>query len=161
MNNNFIKNELSFLLLKGNAHMTFEEAVSDFPMDKINTIFPKGEYTFYHLLEHIRRTQADILNFIKSKDYKEPHWPDDYWPEKSKRATEDEWENTIGSFLKDREELNNIINDPATDLYAKIAHGTGHTIFREILVVSDHNAYHIGEFAIMRQELEVWGKSHK
>jgi hypothetical protein len=32
----------------------------------------------------------------------------------------------------------------------------GHTVFREIRIVGAHNAYHIGEFAILRQVMGTW-----
>jgi hypothetical protein len=57
--------------------------------------------------------------------------------------------------------LKKIVKDPKTDLYTKIPHGDGQTILREILLVADHNAYHIGEFTIMRQVMKTWPKSHK
>jgi hypothetical protein len=148
-------------LLKGNAHMSFEEAVADFPKKKINTKFINNDYTFWHLIEHIRRTQYDILDFITNPDYKELTWPNDYWPEKNQNASLKDWEITIASFLHDRKKLEMITKDSKTDLYQKIPHGTGQTIFREILVVADHNAYHIGELAIMRQVLGAWDKNHK
>jgi hypothetical protein len=50
--------------------------------------------------------------------------------------------------------------DPQTDLWALIPQGTGQTVAREIMVVADHNAYHIGEFAIMRQVMGTWGPGH-
>jgi hypothetical protein len=55
--------------------------------------------------------------------------------------------------------LRDIVADPETDLYAPIPHAEDYTIFREILVVSDHNAYHIGEFAILRQVMDTWSKT--
>ena len=63
----------------------------------------------------------------------------------------------VNRFLADRAALVAIVQDPQTDLYAPIPHGyDGHTILREILIVADHNAYHIGEFAILRQVSGVW-----
>jgi hypothetical protein len=38
----------------------------------------------------------------------------------------------------------------------RIPHGTGQNILKEIMVVADHNAYHIGEFAILRQVMGTW-----
>ena len=35
---------------KGQAHMTFEDAVRDFPVSDINTRVDNVEYTFWHLL---------------------------------------------------------------------------------------------------------------
>ena len=37
-----------------------------------------------------------------------------------------------------------------------IPHGDGQTILREILLVADHNAHHLGEFAILRQVMGTW-----
>ena len=52
-----------------------------------------------------------------------------------------------------------MVQDPATDLYAPIPHAKEYTVFREILLVADHNAYHIGEFAILRQVMDIWSAS--
>lgn len=152
-----LRDELLFQLQTGHAHMKFEEAVANFPEDKMNAVFTNGEYTFWHLLEHIRRTQKDILDFMTSSDYKEPSWPNDYWPAKDAKATKEDWDQTVLSFVKDREELVKIVQDPKFEMFQKIERGTGQTIIREILVVVDHNSYHLGEFSIMRQVLDTWG----
>jgi hypothetical protein len=52
-----------------------------------------------------------------------------------------------------------MVVDPDRDLYAPIPHASDYTIFREILVVTDHNAYHLGEFAILRQVMSTWEKT--
>lgn len=157
----YIRSELVFHLTKGHAHMPFVEAVADFPEEHINTKFTGGDYTFWHVLEHIRRTQEDILKFIVNDNYKEPEWPQDYWPAKDEKARMSDWEETVEKFAKDQEALVKIIEDPKTDLYTKFPHGTGQTVFREIWVIVDHNGYHLGEFAIMRQVFNAWGKNHK
>jgi hypothetical protein len=143
-------------LIQSHAHMDFDEAVKNYPMEKINEIFPKGEYSAWGLLEHIRRTQNDILEFIASSKYKEKEWPKDYWPEKNYKADKEDWEKTIKLFKADQKKLVKIIGDPKTDLYSKIAWGDGQNIFQEIILVIDHNSYHIGEFGIMRQVMGTW-----
>lgn len=155
-----IREELIFELFKGNAHMSFEEAVADFPEDKMNEIFTNGEYSFWHLLEHIRRTQHDILDFMTDPNYEELEWPEDYWPDHEETATKEAWGETISAYLADRAKLKKLIEDPQTDLYKKIPHGSGQTVFREIFIIVDHNAYHLGEFAIMRQVLNAWPAAH-
>jgi hypothetical protein len=158
MNDKALRKHLGNLLKGGNAHMTLEEAVANYPVGKINDIFPKCEYSSWHLLEHIRRTQNDILNFIVNPNYKELDWPKDYWPARNEKAAPKDWEKTITLFKKDFQELAKIIDNPKTDLFIKIKWGDGQTILREILLVCDHNAYHIGEFAIMRQVMNTWNK---
>lgn len=157
----YIRSELVFHLTKGHAHMPFTEAVENFPEEHFNTKFTNGDYTFWHLLEHIRRTQEDILDFMVNDNYKEREWPKDYWPAKDAKATKEDWEKTVRDFAEDQKQLVKLIENPKTDLYKKLPQGTGQTVFREIWVIVDHNAYHIGEFAIMRQVLNAWDKNHK
>lgn len=153
-----LREQLVSFLRGGQAFMPFEDAVKDFPEEHYNDVFPKGTYTFWHLLEHIRRAQADILNFIKNPDYKELRWPEDYWPVKVTKATNKEWERTIGEYERDVRELEKIVMDKKTDLYRKIPWGSGQIFVREIMLTANHSAYHIGEFAIMRQVFGTWGE---
>jgi hypothetical protein len=156
-----LRQQLLSLLKGGNAHMTFDDAVRSYPISMINTKFPKGVYSSWNLLEHIRITQNDILEFIRNPKYKQIEWPKDYWPPENKRATEKEWKKTISQFNADLKALQKIVLNPKINLYVLIPWGTGQTILREIQLVADHNAYHIGEFAIMRQVMGTWNKSHK
>lgn len=161
MNEDIIRRRLTELLKGGNAHMTFGDAVENFPDGNFNTIFPNGTYSFWHLLEHIRRTQNDILEFIVNLNYQYKEWPRDYWPQTEEKANQKKWDETIKNFYQDNDSLIKIVRSPKSNLYAKIKWGEGQDILREILLVSDHNAYHIGEFAIMRQVLDLWDKNRR
>jgi hypothetical protein len=152
-----LREQLLHLLNGGNAHLTFDEAVADYPVTSMNTLFPNGGYSSWHLLEHIRLSQWDILDFIRNPGYQELEWPREYWPSPSARASEANWNETLASFQRDMEALQAIAMDPQIDLHAPIPWGTGQTVLRELLLVADHNAYHIGEFAIMRQVMGTWG----
>lgn len=153
-----LREQLAGVLRGGHAHMTLDEAVKDFPEGKMNEIFPHGEYSSWGLLEHIRITQRDILEFITDPKYKERKWPDDYWSKKEERAAKKQWSESVKNFNRDLQKLIKIATDPKTDLYSKISWGTGQNVLKEILTVADHNAYHIGELAIMRQTMDTWGK---
>ena len=154
--NNQIRRQLVHLLTDSQAHMTFAQAVAAYPPAAINTAFPNAPYTPRHLLEHLRLAQRDILDFVADPPYREGTWPDDYWPARDARATAADWRRTIAAFRRDLQALVDRVSDPQTDLDALIARGNGQTIFREIVLVADHNAYHIGEFAIMRQVMGTW-----
>src|SRR5579859_803162 len=151
-----VRKQLVDLLLKGNAHMSYAQAVKDYPLARINEKFPNGEYSAWGLLEHLRLTQNDILEFITNPKYQDKEWPKDYWPDPKTAASESDWRETIKLFHQDQQALVDLIQDQQTDLYAKIPHGTGQNILKEIMVVADHNAYHIGEFGIMRQVMGTW-----
>jgi hypothetical protein len=152
-----VRRQLTNLLLVRQAHMSHEDAIADFPIAHINSRVPNVGYSFWHLLEHLRLTQYDILDYIRNPGYQEREWPKEYWPDISAETDEAGWERTISQFQADRQALVDIVNDPATDLYAPIPHGwDGHNIIREVLIVGDHNAYHIGELGILRGMLELW-----
>jgi hypothetical protein len=144
------------LLRGGQASMTFDEAVADFPMDRINDRAPNVPYTPWHLLEHMRIAQWDILDFSRNPDYTELKWPEEHWPAPDAKADGAAWNETLRAFRADFDAVCALVADPATDLYATIPHGTGQTILREALLVADHNAYHTGEFAILRQVMGTW-----
>jgi DinB superfamily len=151
-----IRKQLIELLESKGAHMPFEAAVADFPAGAINRLVPESPYTPWHLLEHIRFAQADILEYIRNRGYLEPTWPDEYWPPRDATATPAEFRATVEAFGRDRNALRDIVADPAIDLFAVIPDTPGHTIFREIRITGAHNAYHIGEFAILRQVMGTW-----
>ena len=151
-----VRDQLRELLEGGNAHMTLDEAVANFPREHMNTKPPNVTYTPWHLLEHIRLAQWDILEFIRNPDYVSPSWPEGFWPAEDAQADEVAWEKTIASLRADLQSLLEMVADPTVDLYTAIPHGDGQNILREILVVSDHNAYHLGEFATLRQVMGTW-----
>jgi hypothetical protein len=151
-----VRSQLIDLLESKGAHMPFEAAVANFPPAGINRLVPESPYTPWHLLEHIRYAQFDILDYIRNRGYLEPTWPDEYWPARDATATPDEFQATIDAFQRDRSALRDIVANPATDLFAVIPDTPGHTIFREIRITGAHNAYHVGEFAILRQVMGTW-----
>lgn len=156
MSDKTLRKQLVGFLKGGETHMPFSDAIKNFSEKHINDFFPNGDYTFWHLLEHIRFTQKDILDFMIDPKYKEPEWPKDYWPEKTAKATKKDWEKTITDYQKDVETLIALVQNPKIDLYAKVPKGTGQIYLREFIMVSDHTSYHMGEFAIMRQVLKLW-----
>lgn len=160
MQEEYTKQLISFLTT-AQAHMPFEEAVADFPPDRINDIPPHVDYTPWMLLEHIRLTQKDILEFLTNPTYKEPQWPEDYWTEKRAKADTAMWQKTIDEYKADRQQIVEYLQKGDTDLTAKVKNGNGQSVFREILLVIDHTAYHIGEFAILRQVMGTWPPDHQ
>lgn len=147
-------------MLSGAAHMGFDEAVAKFPISAINKRMPRAPYSFWHLIEHMRRSQRDMLDWIEGDTYTWLVWPADYWPKKSEKADKKEWETSIRLLRRDLKRLIELAR--TADLFAYAKHSKGkHTILRCLLLKADHNAYHIGEFAIGRQVLNLWPKNRK
>jgi hypothetical protein len=148
--------ELTALLVGGNAHATFEQAIADLPAPLRNQGVPEVPYTIWHLVEHLRIAQADILEFCVNPQYVALDWPAAYWPDKALAVDEAGWQATLRAIAHDQQQFIDLLNDPATDLFKPLAHGDGQNIFREALLIGDHAAYHTGEIILLRRLLGAW-----
>ncbi|MFW6139002.1 MAG: DinB family protein [Spirochaetota bacterium] len=148
---NKLKEHLIKLLEGGDAHKRFGEVVKSFPSEYMNSKAPNFPYTFWHLLEHIRIAQWDILEYIRNPEHESPSWPDGYWPGENQKADTSVWKRTVTQIVHDLEVLKELVKDPGTDLSSPLPESSEHNILREILIVADHNAYHLGEFAVLRR----------
>jgi hypothetical protein len=138
------------------AHAGFERVVGGIPPDFRGRVPDGLPYSPWQLLEHIRLTQEDILDFSRNPDYAERRWPDDYWPDSPEPPSADAWDTSLAACRRDREALGRLVQDPSTDPTAPIPHGSGQTLLRELLLVLDHTAYHLGELVVVRRALGIW-----
>ena len=150
-----LREHLLYLLRGGGAHVKFDDALKDFPAELVNARAGGVPYTPWQLLEHMRIAQWDILEFSRSGEHVSPNWPEGYWPDKGFEASEEDWRRSVGRFRADLREFEALVEDPSSDLYARIPHGEGQTLLREALLVADHNAYHLGALVTLRRALEA------
>lgn len=151
-----LRKHLSELLDGAQAHATFDNVVADFPAAQRGQI-PEGlPHSAWMLLEHMRIAQHDILDFSRNPKYKELKWPDAYWPKNPAPPSASAWDESIQSFHDDLNAMKALVNDPKTDLFARIPWGDGQTILREALLAADHNSHHLGQLVDVRRVLGVW-----
>jgi hypothetical protein len=152
----WLREQLVRLLSWEDAHVGFDAAVAHLPA-KLRGTAPEGlPYSPWQLVEHLRITQHDILDFCRNPRYQEMSWPRDYWPAGAAPPSAAAWSESIEQFRHDRSELEALARDPAIDLDARIPHGSGQTYLRELLLAADHAAYHIGELIVVRRLLGAW-----
>jgi hypothetical protein len=154
-----LREHLAALLKGGGAHARFAQAVGDFPAEKRGTPAPGLPHTGWQLLEHLRIAQSDILEFSRDAKHVSPKWPEGYWPKTSAPPDETAWDESVAAFERDLQEAIKLVKNPKTDLFAKIPHGDGQTILREVLLIADHNAYHLAQIVDVRRALGIWAKS--
>jgi hypothetical protein len=151
-----LRKELLSLLDGGNAHMSFADVVAEFPMDRINSKPANCPYSFWHFVEHIRIAQWDIVEFILNPQHASPSWPEGYRPRPGEKTDARGWAASVAGVLEDLERAKGLVVNPSTDFFKPIPHAPGYTIFRELLLIADHNSHHVGELAIMRQIEDLW-----
>ena len=150
-----LRKTLAELLRMKGAHITFHDALVDFPVALCGNK-PNGvPHSAWQLLEHMRFAQRDILDFSRNPNYRDKNFPDDYWPATEAPPNEEAWQLSVLAFQKDLKEIQDLVADTSHDLLAKLVHGSGQTLLREALLVADHNAYHLGQLVFLRKMLEA------
>ncbi|HEY7095441.1 MAG TPA: DinB family protein [Terriglobales bacterium] len=151
-----LRQHLLELLNGGSAHTRFEDAVPDTPAN-VRGKKPAGlPHSPWMLLEHLRIAQWDILEFSRNAKYKSPPWPEGYWPKSEAPPSLKAWDESVEQFRRDLKAMEDLVNNPKTDLFTKIPWGDKQTILREALLLADHNAYHVAQIVDARRALGVW-----
>jgi len=156
MDEKALRKQLQKFIAWGDAHADWPEALKDFPA-KLRGVRPRGApHSAWELLEHVRIAQWDILEFSRNPKHVSPDFPAGYWPRSTAPPSPAAWARSVKTFLRDRKEFQQLVADPKTDLFARIPHGSGQTILRELLLAADHNSHHLGQFILVRRLLGAW-----
>jgi DinB family protein len=149
-----LRKQLRELLTGEHAHVGFDSTVADLP-ERLRGRKPEGaDHTPWQILEHLRLALWDILEFSRDAQHVSPKWPEGYWPETAAPPDAAAWERSVESFRKDLEAMASLAD--SGDLYTPFPWGKGQTLLREILLVADHNAYHVGQLVLVRKLLGAW-----
>jgi hypothetical protein len=149
-----LRQNLLYLLGGGGAHAKFDDILEDFPPELRGTKPAQLPHSAWMLLEHLRIAQWDILEFSRNAKHVSPEWPSGYWPKTEAPPSAAAWTKSIQQFHRDLKAMQALVENPKTDLFARIPWGDGQTILREALLVADHNAYHLGQLVDVRR---LWG----
>jgi len=151
-----LREHLLNLLRARGAHVDFEKVIEGLPVKLRGVRAAKLPFTPWRLLEHMRIAQWDILEFSRDAKHVSPDWPDGYWPASDAPADDAAWDKSVAAFRRDLAEMEALVKNPGTNLFARIPHGKGQTILREALLVADHNSYHLGQLVVLRRLLGAW-----
>ena len=158
MNDSILRQNLVELLQGGQAHATAEQAFDGLKPALRNVRPATGGHSVWEELEHMRLAQEDILRYTLDASWTSPPFPEGYWPKAADQPTEEAWATSVAAFFADLEEVIKLAQDTNVDLTAEIPHGEGHTYLREILLIADHNAYHLGQIVLTRKALGDWSE---
>ena len=154
-NDETIRGELTRTLSGRGAHIPFEAAVEGFPYELVGRRVDRIPHTMWHLVEHMRIAQWDIVDFCRDPAHVSPEYPKGYWPQVDGPESREAWEESLAAFARDLEDMKAMVSDPESDLYTPFAHGDGQNLLREAVVLTDHNSYHLAQIVDLRMLLGV------
>lgn len=154
--NQAVRKQLQALLLAGQAHQPFADAVKGLPASLRGIQPEKLPYSIWQLVEHIRITQRDILEFSRDPHHQSPPWPAGYWPRETAPTNEAAWTESLQQIEQDLAAFIALLDDPANNLYAPFQHGDGQNLLREAMLIADHTSYHTGQIILIRRLLDAW-----
>jgi hypothetical protein len=156
VNDKALREQLRKVLDWREAHADWKQALAG--LDPAHRgVRPAGSpHSVWDLLEHVRLAQRDILDFTVNPKHVSPDWPAGYWPKTLAPADDAQWGKSVGEFFHDLKVMEKLVSNPRTDLFVRIPHGTGQTFLRQVLLLVDHNSYHLGQLVLVRRLLSAW-----
>jgi hypothetical protein len=151
-----LRNQLTRLMRGGQAFTPPGELLAGITAREAGKAVPGLPYTLWQLIEHLRITLYDILEFSRDPAYQSPEWPEGYWPAEAAPASPAELEKSIQTISAGLEAMIRLVQDPARDLFEPFGHGQGQNLLREAMLVAEHNAYHLGQIVVLRRLLGTW-----
>jgi len=151
-----LRDQLTKSLGGGQAFVPYKKALEGIKPELRNKRPNEHLHSIYQELEHMRLAQQDLLYYAIDDDWESPDWPEGFWPDPDKELTDAEWKKTVDGFFSDLEEAVKLVNDPKIDLQSIIPGSDEYTYLREIIIIIEHNAYHLGKLMDIRKALGNW-----
>ena len=149
-----LRTHLSALLTSEDAHINFDPAVVNVPVDLQGKLPAGAAHTLWQVLEHMRITQRDVLDRIGNQNHRALKFPDEYWPPAASPRKGESWDASVATFHEDQKALAGII--AKADLFGKTRPNADSILIEDLFMLVDHNAYHIGELILLRRLLGAW-----
>ncbi len=153
-----LRDQLARFLDWREANAGFDAAVKDLPFELQGRQPPGVPYSPWQLLEHMRIALEDILDFCRNPNYvHEKKWPEDYWPKNPAPPDAKAWQESVAAYRRGREAMQAIAKDASIDLLARVPTGNERqTYLRGVLLIGDHQSYHVGQLVLVRRLLGEW-----
>lgn len=152
MNNDTLREHL---IAQSQGQTTFnspDALTGAFDAESAGQRFDGHPHTAWELVWHLELAGRDIYEFVTSADYQELDWPGDYWPAEPAPPTPAAWEAKLHDFRAVRQRFIDLARE--NDLAGVAPTGESQTVLRGILMVIEHDAYHLGQLGALRFALK-------
>lgn len=153
-NDQKLRDQLAALIRQGNAFKPLLQVLESVPFEATGQRVEGFSHTVWELTEHIRIAFHDLVEYSKDSHYQSPPWPDGFWPDQTRPASEEEWNQTVQAVGELQEEMIALVKDPGNGLFEPFAANAHHHLLRQATIAAEHTAYHAGQIAMLSKAVE-------
>jgi uncharacterized damage-inducible protein DinB len=153
--NRKLSSSVIWLLDSGDAHQRAHDVLRGFPRGRYGERPPGFAHSAWQLVEHLRIAQEDIMRYCLDPKYRSPRFPEGYWPRQPEPPNRAAWALSARAFLRDLRAAQRLARAHEDDLLAPLPHAAKVTWLDELLLIADHNSYHVGQLMQLRRALEA------
>lgn len=139
----------------GQAFKPFSKALEGIRPELRNVRPGEELHSVYEELEHMRIAQQDLLNYALEDEWESPEWPEGFWPKPGINVTDEMWKQLVDGFFSDLKKVVELVENEHIDLLSLVPRSKL-TYLREIMIIIEHNAYHLGKILDIRKSLKNW-----
>jgi uncharacterized damage-inducible protein DinB len=150
-----LSSSVIWLLDPGDAHQRARDVLRGFPPGLYGERPLGFTHSAWQLVEHLRIAQEDILRYCVDREYRSPQFPEGYWPKQPEPPDRASWALSARAFLTDLRAAQRLARAHEDDLLAPLPHAAKVTWLDELLIIADHNSYHLGQLMQLRRALET------
>lgn len=150
-------NALKFSLTGKHIHVDPVKAIENLTAEMAGRIPENSEHSCWHILHHIVYWQDLMLEALRRKE--KVDWPKNNEMSWAVDITDDnmDWYNLVERFKAGIDEALNMSDD--IESQEELPAWPKVPAYQALMVLSQHNAYHIGEIVAFRQALGFWPPS--
>ena len=137
------------------AYVLFTQAIAGIPASYRSARSTGAPYTIWQLVRHMQWAQHDIIAYAQDSFIESPPWPSGYWPV-NEAPDEAEWKEAIEQIEADQKLLAQQLAHNEESIFRPFDNGSGHNLFRQALLVAEHQAYHTGQIVLIRKAVGIW-----
>lgn len=146
-----MRDHVRSLLDGGHTYGHADDILAGWPPDAAGRRTAGHPHTAWRLVWHLWFTQDDLLRFATRDDYDEPAWPNDYWPVSDGPPDDFAWDRTVAEFRGGLDTARQLTHEPIEVLLSTAPAGDGtQTVLRSLLMIAEHNAYHLGQLQALK-----------
>ncbi|MFO8234673.1 MAG: DinB family protein [Bacteroidales bacterium] len=153
-NDKKLRERLVKMIRQGSAFMPLSERFGSISYESAGVKVEGFSHTIWELAEHMRIALHDLVEYSKDSHFESPPWPDGYWPSNPGPGSEKEWLESVQRVHDLMDEMIKLVEDPANDLLAPFEANPDHNLLRQATIFVEHNAYHLGQIAMLSKAIE-------